>query len=63
MGNKLMVRGRKDGVLREVIHIPIHGGTHQTRIANNEKQFFGFLMLLEGVAQVINEDRIVKIKR
>ena len=63
---KLMVKGRKDGVLREVTHIPIHGGTHQTRVENREKQFRGFKMHLVGqhgvVTQVIHEDRIIEVK-
>lgn len=63
---KLMVKGRKDGVMREVTHIPIHGGTHQTRIENRERQFRGFRMNMRGphgvVTQIIHEDRILEVK-
>jgi len=63
---KLFVKGRKDGVMREVEHIPVHGGTHQTRIENREKQFRGFKMFLklgtQTVIQNIHEDRILEIK-
>ena len=63
---KLMVVGRKDGVKREVTHIPVHGGTHQTRVENREKQFRGFKMNMHGqhgiVTQVIHEDRILEVK-
>ena len=66
MTTKLMVVGRKDGVRREVTHIPIHGGTHQTRIENREKQFRGFKMTMhlngQTVTQIINEDRILEVK-
>ena len=64
---KLMVKGRKDGIMREVTHIPIHGGTHQTRIVNHEKQFRGFKMNLRGqhglVTQIIHEDRIIEVNK
>lgn len=64
----LFVKGRKDGTMREITHIPVHGGTHQTRIENREKQFRGFKMQLKlgnghsTVTQVIHEDRILEIK-
>ncbi len=52
--------------MREVTHIPVHGGTHQTRIENNVKQFRGFKMNMQGqhglVTQIIHEDRIVEVK-
>ncbi len=65
---KLYAVGRKDGIRREVTHIPIHGGTHQTRIENREKQFRGFKMNLKlggghgTVVQVIHEDHILEVK-
>ena len=61
-GVLLFVKGRNDGVMRRVIHMPVHGGLHQTRIVNNEKQFFGFRMLLNGVEQIISENRLVRRK-
>ncbi len=63
---KLVVKGRKDGIEREVTHIPVHGGTHQTRIDNREKQFRGFKMNMRSshgklVTQIIHEDRITEV--